>query len=75
MNQRVDIEVVQRLHQREQAEEDGGHWDGGQTGDPAEAVLDAGGGGGLGPGQGKVSSQYQVDDDDRLDRGLQTCGD
>ena len=51
MDQGVDIEVVQSLHQGEEAEEDGSDRDGGEAGHPTQAVLYAGGGGGLAPGQ------------------------
>ena len=72
MEQGVDVEVVERLHQGEEAEDHRGHRDGGQADAPSQAVSQTGGGGSLGPGQGQVASQYEVDNQDYLERGLQT---
>ena len=74
MDKRVDVEGIHSLHQGEEAEEDGGHRYGGQTGHPAQAVFDTGGGGRLSPGQWEVTSHNQVDDEDHLDWSLQAPG-
>ena len=74
MDQGVDIEVVQRLHQGQEAEDHRGHRYGGQAETAAQAVRQTGGGGGLGPGQGQVASQYEVDYQDDLQGSLQTPG-
>ena len=73
VDQRVDVEVVESLHQGEEAEHHRGDRDGGQADTPAQAVLQTGGGGCLGPGEGQVAPQYEVDDQDDLHGSLQTA--
>ena len=73
VDQRVDVEVVESLHQGEEAEDHRGDRDGGQADTPAQAVLQTGGGGCLGPGEGQVAPQYEVDDQDDLHGSLQTA--